>query len=328
MAEGPVATHESPVTLTAAEFSPFPDSHLTKAVAESLGKSRYTFTTAELSGLKVLEARGKGISDLSGIEACRELVRLNLDHNRIRDLSPLNRLSNLVNLSLTDNEITDLSPLRGIRGLKYLFVADNQVSDLNVLASLSELRSVDLRGNVVQDISPLASLSKVRYLLLAGNAIRDVAAFGVAGAFSSGTTIDLRANPLEEHALLIEIPRLQLRGLRVRHGPDFPVRFLVFCALGGILALSAAVMISRQFGYTLVGLIRAIGHVWQRTIHPWKPRRIHLTPRSLLADQLRRGGHNGLAWSMGRQNPCRKHRRAVGRVHVRLRLEEALPGEV
>ncbi len=54
---------------------------------------------------------GKGISDLSGLEYCRNLTIIDLEANQVVDLSQLTAISYL---NLSDNNITDISALSNL----------------------------------------------------------------------------------------------------------------------------------------------------------------------------------------------------------------------
>ncbi|MCY4011656.1 MAG: leucine-rich repeat domain-containing protein [Gammaproteobacteria bacterium] len=93
----------------------FVDPTLRALVAEALagsdlhvddGLSRWP-----IDRLRVLRIFGRGIADLTGLEAAQGLTTIQAASNRIADLSPLAALPELANLDLRDNRIVDLSPL-------------------------------------------------------------------------------------------------------------------------------------------------------------------------------------------------------------------------
>jgi len=88
-------------------------------------------TDEALNKVFVLEAPGKGIKSLKGLEKCKNLSLLKVTKNEISDLTPLKDLTNLQSLDLAGNKITDVSPLSGLVGLQYLELSDNQVAKLD-----------------------------------------------------------------------------------------------------------------------------------------------------------------------------------------------------
>lgn len=175
----------------------FADANLEQAVREAVGKpAEVPLTQGDVAKLKALDAKGRKIQDLTGINQLRQLERLDLSNNAIENLEPLSRLWNLMSLDLSGNRITDLSPLEnqgaltqlnlnrnqisdlsplaGLNGLVSLEVADNQISDLAPLGKLYGLQSLDLAENDISDLLPLAGLPNLNYLNLEGNNISDL----------------------------------------------------------------------------------------------------------------------------------------------------------
>ena len=94
------------------------DTQLRKLLNEKLGEKLGTtraanqkITDVELEKLTDLNLDNSNITDLTGIEAAKNLQNLSLNHNSISNLSPLSGLSHLKNLSLKENAIADVSPL-------------------------------------------------------------------------------------------------------------------------------------------------------------------------------------------------------------------------
>ena len=192
-----------PTVIAPPERSPgtvvhIPDPNLRAAIAESLGKNpNVPITVAEMEGLGKLDARDKGIRDLTGLQFATNLIRLNLRDNQISDLSPLAGLINLRELRLDHNfqpsdlsplaglinlevldftfNVSDLSPLAGLINLEYLHFTDTNVSDFSPLAGLINLESLGFsRTPIISDISPLAGLVNLKFIGSWGNAISDL----------------------------------------------------------------------------------------------------------------------------------------------------------
>ena len=175
-----------------------PDTNLRAAIAEALGKSPTApITVEEMQRLGRLEARNKGIQDLTGLQFATNLNRLNLrdnrfsnlspiaglvqlrrlelDHNtQLSDLSPLGRLINLEYLNFSYN-VSDLSPLAGLINLEYLHFTDTNVSNFSPLAGLINLESLGFsRTPGISDISPLAGLVNLKFIGSWGHGISDL----------------------------------------------------------------------------------------------------------------------------------------------------------
>ena len=197
-----------PTVITPPERSPgtvvhIPDPNLRAAIAEALGKNpNAPITVEEMERLGKLDARNRGIRDLTGLQFATNLIRLNLRDNQISDLSPLAGLINLrelrldhnftgisdlsplaglINLEILDfsfDTVSDLSllPLAGMTRLKYLHFTDCNVSDLSPLAGLVNLESLGFNRNNVSDLSPLAGLVNLKFIGTWGHAISDLSA--------------------------------------------------------------------------------------------------------------------------------------------------------
>ena len=177
-----------------------PDPNLRTAIAEALGKSpNASITAEEMATLEHLDAKGRVILDLTGIEyavnawelqlgsnqisdlsplvglAKGKLNALGLERNRISDLSPLAKLTSLEWLSIAENpEIVDLSPLADLTNLKGLWLVNSRkISDLSALRELVNLQTFQIWGGTVSDLSPLGGLTQLEKLDLCGLNVSD-----------------------------------------------------------------------------------------------------------------------------------------------------------
>ena len=146
-----------------------PDPNLRAAIAEALGKSpNAPVTVEEMEELERLEARNRGIQDLTGLQFATNLKRLNLRDNQIFDLSPLAALVLLHELGLSSNgqieQFSDLSPLSGLINLKRLDFDSKNVSNLSPLSRLTKLEFLHFTDTNVSDFSPLAGLINLESL--------------------------------------------------------------------------------------------------------------------------------------------------------------------
>ena len=95
-----------------------PDPNLRAAVAEALGKApSSTITVAEMATLERLQANGKEIKDLRGLEFAINLETLEIRGNLVSDLSPIAELTQLGRLGIQGNKVSDISPLRELKSL-------------------------------------------------------------------------------------------------------------------------------------------------------------------------------------------------------------------
>ena len=158
-----------------------PDRHLAEAVRREVG----SLTTHTLLNLRRLEARNRGIKDLTGLEHAYHLRYLDLtgeyidgkgivNSNAVSDVSPLAGLTQLKTLWLSSNGITDVSPLAELMQLTVLYLEDNRITDVSPLAGLTQLAVLNLSNNGITDVSPLAGLTQLKTLWLNSNGITDM----------------------------------------------------------------------------------------------------------------------------------------------------------
>lgn len=155
----------------------FKDNNLEAAVRKFVLEKRDNdkpLTEADLVNLSTIQANGKGITDLSGLEKCQSLASLDLAENLISDLTPLKTLSRIQYLNLADNRISDIRPLAEIKALQYIELSHNRVKNLRPLSSLTNLASLYLGNNLIEDVYPLANLHKLSSLYLDNNRIETI----------------------------------------------------------------------------------------------------------------------------------------------------------
>ncbi len=176
----------------------FPDLNLEGAIREAISKPSGNIFCSDLVSLTELNASGREIYSISGLEYCSNLTILDLGQdwdiftsNHITDINPLAGLINLTWLNLDYNEIADISPLAGLINLAHLYLWSNQIADISPLAGLINLTDLDLDDNQITDINPLAGLINLTDLYLWSNRISDVSPLV---GLESLTELDLGTN--------------------------------------------------------------------------------------------------------------------------------------
>ena len=156
-------------------FVHIPDLVLRAAIAEKLGKSpNAPITAEEMERLGRLDARNKGIQNLTGLQFGTNLSFLRFDDNEISDLSPLASLINLRELWLHDNPLLDISPVRNLTNLTHLEVDTNQLSDISSVRNLTNLVYLEFDHTLVSDISPVRGLTNLTTLELHSTLVTDL----------------------------------------------------------------------------------------------------------------------------------------------------------
>ena len=140
-----------------------PDNNLRKLLNEKLGEKLGTtrtedqkITDVELEKLTDLNLDNSNITDLTGIEAAKNLQNLSLNHNSISNLRPLSGLTSLRTLSLKENAIADISPLVGLTSLTSVHLEDQRIT----VKPNDELFASPLRG-LAGGIVPITNSAEV-----------------------------------------------------------------------------------------------------------------------------------------------------------------------
>ncbi len=195
-----------------------PDKNLEAAVRAVIFEKKDNaeeITDDDLKKVFILEGKGKGIKDLSGMEKCVNLLQLNLAKNEIVDVSPLKDIKNLQSLDLSHNKIADAGPIGNIAALQFLELSDNQISSVESLSKLAKLSALYIAGNKISDIAPLAKLERLSSLDLARNQVSDLKPLTNVGILSllklsdnQISDISPLAKPLSLNMLLLENNKL------------------------------------------------------------------------------------------------------------------------
>ncbi len=193
----------------------FPDANLEAAIREFLNITTGEINKFHLESLTMLVAQDRGISDITGLELCVNLQRLDLMDNDISDISALAGLSNLGYLRLPDNNISDISALAGLTKLWFLSLWENNINDISALAGLTDLEKLYLWDNNISDISALTGLTKLDVLNLVDNNISDIGPLVANIGIATGDFLWLSGNPLNAISVNVYIPELELQEARM-----------------------------------------------------------------------------------------------------------------
>ncbi|KAM6141049.1 leucine-rich repeat-containing protein 23 [Pterocles gutturalis] len=162
-----------------------------------------------------LEAKDKGLTDISLLECFIHLRYVDLSENKLQDLSPLSSLTHLLWLKVDGNLLTS-AWMQELPYLQIVSFAHNRINDMEGithprLASLSlkgnkiqralglshgqlfSLQILELQGNMLESTAGL-NLPKLKSLYLAQNAIWSLEGLEGLGQL---TTLHLRDNQLE-----------------------------------------------------------------------------------------------------------------------------------
>jgi hypothetical protein len=186
-----------------------------------------------------LSLGGNNISDLSPLAGRVNLHQLHIGDNPITNLWPLSSLTSLQQLFIPGTLVTDFSPLYGLEylhdvhfgrlnltnisfisnltHLTHCILEDNDITLIAPLSTLTSMEMLGLTNNNVSDISPLASLVNLSSVNLNTNMITDIQALVDNTGLGTGDIVSISSNPLSQHAIDVQIPALEARGVTVNH---------------------------------------------------------------------------------------------------------------
>lgn len=184
-----------------------PDKNLEAAIRAALPHHKGELNEQALNGVYILDASGRGVQNLAGLEKCVNLAEVRLAKNQIADIKALAGLKNLQSVTLSNNMVADIAPLKDLTALQYLEVSENQVADIGPLARLTALASIYLGGNQVADLAPVAALTKLSTLSLPRNRVKDVTPVA---SLTRLNVLDLTDNEVESLAPLSKLNNLRM----------------------------------------------------------------------------------------------------------------------
>lgn len=156
----------------------FPDKALEAAVRAEVFAKRYNqepLTVDDVKTISQVVGKGKGITNLEGLQHCAALMLIDLENNQINDLAPIKELKLVQSLTLAGNKIESIAPLENFTKLQYLDISRNAIKDIGPVTKMENMRSLYLSQNQIESLAPVAGLKKVWTLYVAGNPITDFA---------------------------------------------------------------------------------------------------------------------------------------------------------
>lgn len=153
------------------EIVVFPDATLEQAIRKALNKHEGDIYKSDLLRLTVLEA--EHITDITGLEYCKNLEDLSITNGKVSNISPLTALKKLRRLNLSSNYgLNDISVLSNLTNLTHLNLSFNRINDISGLANFTKLKQLDIANNHgLEDFSVLSKLNQLEILNLAESGI-------------------------------------------------------------------------------------------------------------------------------------------------------------
>ena len=178
----------------------FVDEELEQAVRDTINKQAGDLVQKDVKHITSLEAENRGIRNLTGLEALKNLKSLNVSNNDIskmdpnlfREMNQINKISiannrltkidsslfrvgELYSLDVSNNRIREIDSnmfefINGFwNNLRVLDISNNELESLLQISSLRNLEKLYAQNNQISSVSPLAVNLKLRELYLKGN---------------------------------------------------------------------------------------------------------------------------------------------------------------
>ena len=146
-----------------------PDSDLNSAIREALQKPVGPITQQDMLDLTILDASGRNIKSLQGLEAAHHLTTLNIEANGLTALALPNGLTNLIFLDLADNLLTNLTLSADLGRLNQIDLEINQLTSVAFPAGLANLAVLNLEINQLASLTLPPDMGRLTLLLPDGN---------------------------------------------------------------------------------------------------------------------------------------------------------------
>ncbi len=133
----------------------------------------------KVKSLIVVEAKNKGIQDVSGLEYMTNLENLTLEEVKLENIQFISKLRKLKSLSITYGELEDIGSLAELEHIEFLTLRNNKISDLSPLSQMKKIKMLDVNSNYIKDIKPLFTVTSLRDLTMANNQISNAGLEGI-----------------------------------------------------------------------------------------------------------------------------------------------------
>ncbi|AYE33869.1 leucine-rich repeat domain-containing protein [Clostridium septicum] len=152
-----------------------PDPNLKKALNKALGQREDDeISKYKLSKIQELYIARSEISNLEGIQYCKDLRILDLQNNNITDISLLSNLTELRDLYINLNPVEDITPLKSLKRLRDLFVNATNIKDISSLSNLTNLKYLLMDSNKITNFESIKNLENLQVLYIGGTNIKDI----------------------------------------------------------------------------------------------------------------------------------------------------------
>ncbi len=154
-----------------------------------------------------LDLSGTGVESLALLKRTGKVRALLLTNAPIEDIGALCRFTSLVSLSLNGTAVRDLTPLRFLTDLEWhLDLSATPIADIVPLADLTKLEHLNLGETKITSVAALAGLGELKWLSLAGTRVTDL---GPLATLKHLTFLGIEHASVEDFSPLTSLPALR-----------------------------------------------------------------------------------------------------------------------
>ena len=146
-----------------------PDPGLNAAVRDALQIPRAPLTEQDLLNLIVLDASGRDVKSITGLEFARNLAVLDLQVNSLTNFSLPNALTNLSTLDLTGNLLTNCTLPAGMTNLAKIVLETNALKTVTLPPGLTGLNDLILDHNQLTNLTLPPDMTNLVVLSVVAN---------------------------------------------------------------------------------------------------------------------------------------------------------------
>ncbi|CAL6107482.1 Conserved_hypothetical protein [Hexamita inflata] len=99
-----------------------------------------------------------GINNLDGIEAIKQLQKLELINNLFNSIKPICLLVNVTQLAINGSKLTNIEGIETMKQLQHLDLKDNSILSIEPIKQLVNLKQVSLDNNFIQNMEHITNL--------------------------------------------------------------------------------------------------------------------------------------------------------------------------
>jgi len=144
----------------------FLDNNFEQVIREHLNIPTGGILNTDLELLTNIYARNRNLSNIYGIEFCKNLDTLDVGDNHITDIVPLFYLRGITSLMLNNNNISDIQPIRYLYYLTKLNVSNNRIENVSYLKYFTGLRYLAINNVPAESFESIENLDSLKTLEL------------------------------------------------------------------------------------------------------------------------------------------------------------------